>query len=59
MFFILEIIWDKDYPKIQIWTIEELLHGKTVDMPLETQTGITFAKAQKIKTNEGKQVPMG
>ncbi len=48
-------IWDKDYPKIQILTIEELLHGKTIDMPLQTQTSVTFAKAQKISKKEGEQ----
>lgn len=26
-------LWERDYPKIQILTIEELLAGKTVDMP--------------------------
>jgi len=51
--------WDKDYPKIQILTIEELLHGKTVDMPPQTQTNVTFAKAQKVSQKEGEQLPMG
>jgi len=51
--------WNKDYPKIQILTIEELLHGKTVDMPPQTQTSVTFAKAQKITQKEGVQPAMG
>ncbi len=51
-------IWDKDYPKIQILTIEELLQGKTVDMPPQTQTSVTFAKAQKITQKEGEQLAM-
>ena len=51
-------IWNKDYPKIQILTIEELLHGKTVDMPPQTQTNVTFTKAQKIKSKEGEQLAM-
>jgi hypothetical protein len=51
-------IYDKDYPKIQILTIEELLHGKTVDMPPQTQTSITFAKAPKISKKEGEQLSM-
>jgi len=50
--------WDKDYPKIQILTIEELLHGKAVDMPPQTQTGVTFAKAPKISKKEGEQLTM-
>jgi len=49
-------IWDKDYPKIQILTIEELLHGQTIDMPLQAQTSVTFTKAQKISKKEGEQL---
>ncbi len=51
-------IWDKDYPKIQILTIEELLKGKTVDMPPQTQTSVTFAKAEKITQEEGEQLAL-
>jgi site-specific DNA-methyltransferase (adenine-specific) len=50
--------WNKDYPKIQILTIEELLHGKTVDMPPQTQTSVTFAKAQKITKRKVEQLTM-
>ncbi|MBI2832340.1 MAG: site-specific DNA-methyltransferase [Chloroflexi bacterium] len=49
-------IWDKDYPKIQIFTIEELLHGKAVYMPPQTQTSVTFAKAQKLAQKHGEQL---
>ena len=49
-------IYDRDYPKIQILTIEELLHGKTVDMPPQTQTSVTFAKAPKVSQKEGEQL---
>ena len=49
-------IWNKDYPKIQILTIEELLHGKTVDMPPLTQANVTFTKAQKISKKQGEQL---
>ena len=51
-------IYNEDYPKIQILTIEELLHGKTVDMPPQTQTSVTFAKAEKIPQKEGEQLSM-
>jgi len=51
-------IYDKDYPKIQILTIEALLHGKTVDMPPQTQTNVTFTKAQKITQKEGEQLAL-
>ena len=50
--------WNKDYPKIQILTIEDLLHGKTVDMPPQTQTSVTFAKAPKVSKKEGEQLSM-
>ncbi|MFC2021640.1 DNA methyltransferase [Chloroflexota bacterium] len=52
-------LYDKDYPKIQILTIEELLQSKTVDMPPQTQTSVTFTKAQKITRKEGVQPAMG
>ncbi len=52
-------IWDKDYPKIQLLTIEELLQGRTVEMPPQTQTSVTFAKAPKVSKKEGEQLPMG
>ena len=51
-------IWNKDYPKIQILTIEELLHGKTVDMPPLAQTNVTFTKAQKISKKHGEQLSL-
>jgi site-specific DNA-methyltransferase (adenine-specific) len=51
-------IWNKDYPKIQILTVEELLHGKMVDMPPLAQTSVTFAKAQKITKKAGEQLTL-
>jgi len=47
-------LWDKDYPKIQILTIEELLQGKTIKMPPSATS--PFAKAPKIGKPEGKQL---
>ncbi|HMJ08525.1 MAG TPA: DNA methyltransferase [Pyrinomonadaceae bacterium] len=40
--------WHKDYPKIQILTVEELLTGKQVDMP---PSGITFKQAEKVQSD--------
>ncbi len=51
-------IWNRDYPKIQILTIEELLHGKTADMPPLAQTNVTFTKAQKITQKQGEQLSL-
>ncbi|HEY93162.1 MAG TPA: site-specific DNA-methyltransferase [Dehalococcoidia bacterium] len=46
-------LWERDYPKIQILTIEELLAGKTVEMP---PANLPFPKAQKIPQKEGEQL---
>jgi site-specific DNA-methyltransferase (adenine-specific) len=51
-------IYDKDYPKIQILTIEELFQGKTVEMPPQEQTSVTFAKAPKVSKEEGEQLTL-
>ena len=37
--------WHKDYPRIQILTVEELLEGKQVNMP---PSGITFKQAEAL-----------
>jgi len=38
--------WGKDYPKIQILTVEELLDGRTVDMPPAYGT---FKQAERVE----------
>ncbi len=47
--------WNTDYPKIQIVTVEELLHGKGIDMP---QTRGAFKQAERVKTNDSEQTSM-
>jgi site-specific DNA-methyltransferase (adenine-specific) len=47
--------WNQDHPKVQILTIEELLDGKTIQMP---PTGMTFKQAQKVKENGPEQGKM-
>lgn len=37
--------WNKDYPRLQILTVEDLLAGKTVDLPPNIDT---FKRAQKM-----------
>ena len=44
--------WNKDYPKLQILTIAELLNGAAVQMP---PTARTYKKAQKETTYEDTQ----
>ena len=46
-------VWDKDYPRIQILTIEDLLNDKSVDMPPSAYG--TFKQAQKIKKDDASQ----
>ncbi len=36
--------WNKDYPRLQVLTVEDILAGKTVDLPPNLDT---FKKAQK------------
>lgn len=45
----------KDYPKLQIVTIEELLNGAEVKMPI---TRGTFKQAERVQGQEGKQARM-
>lgn len=47
--------WGKDYPRIQILTIAELLAGAEVEMP--PQTG-TFKQAQRAQMAEGRQASL-
>ncbi|MEX0642155.1 MAG: DNA methyltransferase [Pirellulales bacterium] len=42
----------KDYPKLQLLTIDELLGGKQVDMPAVKHTSQTFKKAPKAKAKK-------
>ncbi len=51
-------LYKKEYPKIQIITIEELFQGKTVEMPPQSQTNVTLPKAPKMKKKEGTQIVM-
>ena len=37
-------LWQTAYPRVQILTIDELLHGKAIDMP-PFATGQTFKQA--------------
>ena len=44
--------WERDYPRIQILTISDLLSGAEVKMP---RTATTFRQADKIDTSSQKQ----
>ena len=43
--------WGKQHPKMQLLTVEELLGGKTLDVPREN---VTFKKAPKAKAAKEK-----
>lgn len=52
-------LWQKDYPRVQILTIESLLDGKGIDMP-PYSSGQTFKQAEKVKKKDGwKQAGFG
>lgn len=46
-------LWEKDIPRIQILTIEELLAGKGIEMPPSAYG--TFKQAEKIKKKDATQ----
>ncbi len=48
--------WNKDYPRIQIFTIEQLLRSVEVKMP--PQVG-TFKQAQKVQQAGAEQTELG
>jgi site-specific DNA-methyltransferase (adenine-specific) len=48
--------WGRPYPRIQILTIGELLHGAGVKMP--PQHG-TFKEAQRVRTQEAESLQLG
>ncbi len=50
-------LWQKDYPRVQILTVEDLLNGKSIDMPPSTYG--TFKQAGRIKKSDGKQGELG
>ncbi len=48
--------WNRDYPRLQIITVEDILAGKQVDMP---PTGITFKQAGKLGVESKDQGMLG
>ncbi len=47
--------WGKDYPRIQILTIEELLAGQQIEMPPQRTT---FKQAPRVEANSNDQRPL-
>jgi len=44
--------WSRNYPRIQILTVEELLHGAGLKMPPQHWTAQTFKEAQRAQPQE-------
>jgi DNA modification methylase len=51
--FYVSALWGKKYPKIQLFTVAELLAGKTIEMPPIRQVQATFKKAPKAIEQPG------
>jgi site-specific DNA-methyltransferase (adenine-specific) len=53
-------LWGRKYPKVQLFTVAELLAGKAIEMPPIRQVGATFKKAPKAreKQNGQSELPM-
>ena len=47
--------WDKDYPRLQILTIEELLDGTEVKRP---PSSVTFKRAKRVEKEDSEQIEM-
>jgi len=43
------------HPRIQLLTVEELLHGKRLDYPAPTQTNVTYKRAPRVIRDEESQ----
>ena len=44
--------WDRQYPRMQILTIEDILRGKGVDCPPLGRTNVTFTRAPKANKSD-------
>ncbi|MCY4625849.1 MAG: DNA methyltransferase [Chloroflexi bacterium] len=50
-------LWDRDYPKVQIRTIAQLLAGQGFDLPPSVSRA--YQAAQRVRRGEGRQVALG
>jgi hypothetical protein len=51
-------VWKKRYPRLQILTVDELLHGTRIDYPPSAQVNVTFKKAPRAKARPSTQLPL-
>lgn len=45
--------WEKDYPRIQILTVEDIMGGRSIDCPPSKHTNVTFKKAPRANPGNG------
>lgn len=50
-------LWNKDYPRIQILTVNELLNGKEIEMPPDSARQ-TFKQTKRVKKTDATQDPL-
>lgn len=50
--------WNKDYPRLQIVTVADLLEGKGVEMPPTRQVNVTFRRAPRAKGEQADTLPL-
>ena len=48
-------VWRKNYPRMQILSIEELLEGKRIDMPPLREVNATFKRGARASRDTGEQ----
>jgi hypothetical protein len=50
--------FSRDYPRLQIRTVAELLEGKGIDYPAIAGGNVTFKRAQRVKEKAGDQLSL-
>jgi hypothetical protein len=55
LFFDESALWGRKYPRVQLYTVAELLAGEKVEMPPIRQVQATFKKAPKATKKHGEQ----
>lgn len=50
--------WKRDYPRLQVVTVEDLLNGKGVSYPPAEQVNVTYKRAPLAKSRVGEQASL-
>ena len=57
-FLLTSVTWGREYPKVQLATVAELLAGRNIEMPPIRQVDATFKKAPKVTKQQGEQLEL-